>query len=61
MKPPPGSKAYIGDGVYVALDRGMICLTTENGYEATSTIYLEPEVWRALKAWVEALEKQGIP
>ena len=54
----PGDKAYIGDGVYVALDSGMIRLTTENGYEATNTIYLELEVWRALKAWVEDLEKR---
>lgn len=54
----PGDKSYVGDGVYVALDNGMIRLTTENGYEETNTIYLEPEVWRALKAWIEDLEKK---
>lgn len=52
-----GDKAYIGDGVYVELENGMIRLTTENGIEATNTIFLEPKVWRALKAWVERLEK----
>ena len=53
-----GEKQYIGDGVYVEFDLGMIRLTTENGIEITNQIYLEPEVWRALKAWVEHLEKQ---
>lgn len=48
-----GDKDYIGDGVYVALDQGMIRLTTENGIETTNTVYLEPGVWRALKAYVE--------
>lgn len=54
----PGAKAYIGDGVYVALECGMLCLTTENGYETTNTIFLEAQVWRALKLWVEDLEKK---
>ena len=57
MSQQPGDKVFIGDGVYVVLDRGMICLTTENGYDTTNTIYLEPEVWRALKLWVEDVEK----
>ena len=57
MKPIPAGKVYIGDGVYVALDRGMIKLTTDSMDSTTNTIYLEPEVWRALKAWVERLER----
>ena len=61
MKPQPGSKAYLGDGVSVELTSGMLKLITENGIETTNTVYLEPEVWRALKAWVEAVEKQGTP
>ena len=57
MSQQPGDKAYIGDGVYVVMGRGTICLTTENGVEIQNTIYLEPEVWRALKLWVEDVEK----
>jgi hypothetical protein len=51
-----GDKSYLGDGVYVELENDMIRLTTESGISATNTIYLEPEVWRALKLWVEATE-----
>lgn len=42
-------KEYIGDGVYVEIDeRGDVILTTENGYEITNRIVLEPEVFRSL-------------
>lgn len=54
-------KRYIGDGVYVCLEGGMLCLTTENGIETTNTIYLEPEGWRALKVWVEQFEHPEKP
>lgn len=54
-----GEKHYIGDGVYVAIERGMIRLTAEDGVSVRDVIYLEPEVWRALKLYVEALEKQA--
>jgi len=37
-------KTYLGDGVYADWDRGNLKLTTENGVEATNTIYLELEV-----------------
>lgn len=46
-------KAYLGDGVYVELENGMIKLTAEDGIRATDTIYLEPEVYRALVNWVD--------
>lgn len=49
-------KRYIGDGVYVCLEGGMLCLTTENGIETTNTIYLEAQVWQALKLYVEQFE-----
>lgn len=45
-------KTYIGDGVYVRWSMESIVLTTENGIEVTNEIYLEPEVWAELKAWV---------
>jgi len=49
-------KTYLGDGVYVDTERGMIKLTSEDGIEATNTIYLEAEVFKALMKFVE---KQG--
>ena len=39
------SKQYLGDGVYADMERGMIKLTTENGIEATNTIYLDDTVY----------------
>ena len=53
-------KAYLGDAVYVYLDehRGLV-LTTEDGYRATNTIVLEPEVMLALLAfWRRCTEPQ---
>jgi hypothetical protein len=47
------SKTYLGDSVYADTDSGMIKLTTENGVEVTNTIFLEPEVYNSLVAWVE--------
>ncbi len=48
------TKSYLGDAVYVQLDEGgRIVLTTEDGYNAYNTIVLEPEVWAAMKAWVQ--------
>ena len=44
-------KTYLGDGVYVEIERGMIKLTSENGYEVLNTIYLEPEVFNALTVY----------
>jgi len=42
-------KEYLGDAVYAAInERGQLCLTTENGIEATNTIFLDPEVITAL-------------
>jgi hypothetical protein len=49
-------KDYLGDSVYVDFDGYMICLTTENGMGPTNTIYLEPEVYKALLSYVERLK-----
>jgi hypothetical protein len=48
-------RRYLGDGVYVAFDGYAIVLSAEHGVTAT-TIVLEPAVWTALVAWVEALD-----
>jgi hypothetical protein len=47
-------RRYLGDGVYVGFDGYRIVLSAENGV-TTQEIVLEPEVWAALAAWVEAL------
>lgn len=49
----PAKKIYLGDGVYGEMDGyGNVILTTEDGIRATNTIHLEPEVLRALMAWL---------
>ena len=47
-------KSYLGDGVYADLrnETGSIVLTTEDGIGAMKIIYLEPEVYAALVAFV---------
>jgi hypothetical protein len=54
-----GLKDYIGDGVYVEFDGYGLVLTTENGIEVTNTIVLEPDVFLALKQFVERLRVQS--
>lgn len=50
------NKAYIGDGVYAAVDNYGITLTTENGMCATNTIYLDNEfaekLYKFLEEWL---------
>lgn len=46
-------KDYMGDGVYANFDGFGIILTTENGAYATNTIYLEPQVMKALLGFAE--------
>ena len=48
-------KTYLGDGVYVDHDGYQIVLTTEDGIRATNTIYMEPEVLKALKEYIASL------
>lgn len=55
MKPP---KNYLGDAVYAeADDFGGVILTTEDGYRATNTIELEPQVIRALQEYLAAMKR----
>lgn len=49
------SKRYIGDGVYVDFDGHALVLTTENGVRTTNKIVLEPDVWSALRDYVDEL------
>jgi hypothetical protein len=54
-------REYLGDGVFADVERGMVKLTTEDGIEATNTIYLEPEVMAALQRWYTATRKKYAP
>lgn len=46
-------KQYLGDGVYVEIERGMLKLTTDDGTGPDNTIYLEPTVYCALHNFVQ--------
>lgn len=48
-------KTYLGDAVYVEYDGNGLRLTTEDGIATTNQIYLEPEVYTALLAYVKQL------
>jgi hypothetical protein len=53
-----GSKVYLGDSVYVDVNRaGQLVLTTENGLptDPSNTIYLEPDVYDALVLYVKRM------
>lgn len=50
-------KDYLGDGVYIDVaPHGGLVMTTENGVEATNTIYLEPAVLAALDRYRERIK-----
>jgi len=46
--------AYLGDGAYVRVENGMVCLYTSNGIEETNKVYLELEVLRRFLEWLKA-------
>jgi hypothetical protein len=48
-------KEYLGDGVYVEYDGGSLTLTTEDGVRKTNEIIIEPEVYKALRAFVQRI------
>ena len=51
-------KEYLGDSVYANFDGHGITLTTENGYDPTNEIYMEPEVICALGDFVSRAKKE---
>ena len=53
-------KAYIGDAVYIDFDGFGIVLTTEDGYQTTNRIVLEPEVLSAFERWVVELKEEEL-
>jgi hypothetical protein len=54
------TKAYMGDGVYAEIERNMLKLTAEDGYNATETIFLERSVWKMLTHYMERYGAQLI-
>lgn len=50
----PG-KQYLGDAVYAEWDGYYIKLTTENGIEATNTIFLEPSVLESFDEYKDSV------
>jgi glycyl-tRNA synthetase (class II) len=51
-------KTYLGDSVYAEVRPYNVILTTENGAEASNTIYLEPEVLEAFLRFIERAKKE---
>jgi hypothetical protein len=51
---------YLGDGVYVSYKEGMLLLTTGHHQAAVAEhkIWLEPEVAKALKTYIEQTIKE---
>ena len=54
---------YLGDGVYASADGYMIKLTTDrtggDGVTRTETIWLEPQVYAALRRYAQTLGFEG--
>lgn len=51
------TRIYLGDSVYAKYDGYHIVLTTDNGYGATNTIALEPDVYDALVQFKKRVDK----
>ncbi len=46
---------YLGDGVYVQCENGMLKMWTSDGVRETNVIYLEPDVLTRFDMYVKAL------
>lgn len=51
---------YIGDGVYVGVDTGMVKLMTGDHLQPLNVIYLEPEVLRTFEWYIATLREQKV-
>lgn len=51
-------KQYLGDGVYAAFDGFQIVLTVEDGISEKARIYLDPNVWLSLEAYVKRINER---
>lgn len=54
-------KKYLGDAVYVEWTGYDLVLTTEDGYTASNTIVLEPQVYDELVRFVKNLKGLDLP
>jgi hypothetical protein len=50
-------KTYLGDGVYAESDGYHLILTTNNGIRDTSTIFLDPDVRKALARVLKGVDR----
>lgn len=51
-------KEYLGDGLYVTIENGMLKLTSENGVAVLNTVYLEMPVFKALVDYVQRITSE---
>lgn len=54
---PSSLKTYLGDSVYADIENGMVKLTTENGFGASNTVYMEPVVVANFERWLAKLRE----
>ena len=47
-------KTYLGDGVYLRCDGFGLVLTTENGYEVTNRVVLEPHMTKLIQDYYQS-------
>ena len=50
---------YLGDGAYVKEEGIFVVVYTHNGYHATNSVYLEPEVEAALYEYLKK-RREGV-
>lgn len=50
---------YLGDGVYVAIEHGMIKLMTGSHLEPDNKVFMERHIYAKLVLWVERMKDKG--
>jgi len=56
---PQTRVTYLGDSVYAELCNGELMLYTSNGMVKSNKIYMEREVWQALKIFMSDAHGKG--